>query len=201
MARLDVELRDYQRSVGRLLGLHANLGSLPAQYQKLVAEMVMLRLFDLFQHHVRRIVCKVACGSVYLDRSTPLLLHRAASMRDAEQAMKTRGRSRPLKYLRWSKVSDIKRNAKHMIDPGDHVLVFLDRHGQVIDEMRRVRNRIAHSGGSARQQYAHVVRQRYGAGVWGVQPGMLLLSPRWSPTVLKQYLLSTRVLIKNLVRS
>ena len=173
---------------------------LPAKYQKLTAEIVMLRLFDVFQHHLERIVCKVACGSGYLDGSTPQLLYRARSIAGAETAMKSRGRSRPLFFLRWSKASDVIENSKHVIAPRDHVLVSLRRNGYIVDEMRRVRNRVAHSGQRARQDYAVVLQRYYGAQVRGVVPGTLLLSSNWNPTLLERYLSSTRTLARELVR-
>lgn len=201
MMHLDVELRDCKTSLDRLIRLHANLHVLPAGYQKLVAEIVMVRLFDLFQNHLKRIVCKVASGCVYLDGTFPLLLHQSRSMSGAENAMKTVSRAaKPRHNLRWSKVREIKENARFVIDPTDHLLVTLDRHGQVIDEMRRVRNRITHNNKQSRRAYSNVVRQKYGARVRGVTPGTLLLSPRWTSSVLETYLRSTRVLVSTLVK-
>ena len=173
---------------------------LPAKYQKLTAEIVMLRLVDVFQHHLQRIVCKVACGSVYLDGSKPQLLYRARSIAGAETVMKSHGRSRQLGFLRWSKAADVTDNARYVIAPKDHVLVSLRRNGYIVDEMRRVRNRIAHSGQRARQDYAVVLRRYYGAQVRGVVPGTLLISSNWNPTLLVRYLSSTRTLARELVR-
>ena len=150
---------------------------LPAKYQKLTAEIIMLRLFDVFQHHLQRMVCKVACGSSYLDGSNPQLLYRARSIAGAETAMMTHGRSHALGFLRWSRAADVTDNAKYVIAPNDHVLVSLRRNGYAVDEMRRVRNRIAHSGQRARKDYAVVLKRYYGAQVRGVVPGTLLLSP------------------------
>lgn len=195
-----MELRDCQKAVDRLIGLQRTMHVLPAKYQKLTAEIVMLRLFDVFQHHLRRIVCKVACGSNYLDGSTPHLLYRARSIAGAETAMKSYGRSRPLGFLRWSKAVDVTDNAKYVIAPNDHVLVSLRRNGYLFDEMRRVRNRIAHSGQRARQNYSVVLKRYYGAQVRGVLPGTLLLSSNWSPTLLVHYLRGTRTLARELVR-
>ena len=183
-----------------MIGLQRTMHVLPAKYQKLTAEIVMLRLFDVFQHHLHRIVCKVACGSGYLDGSKPQLLYRARSIAGAETAMETHGRSRPLGFLRWSRIADVTDNARYVIAPKDHVLVSLRRNGYIVDEMRRVRNRIAHSGQGARQDYAVVLRRYYGAQVRGVVPGTLLLSSNWNPTLLVRYLSSTRTLARELVR-
>lgn len=195
-----MELRDCQKAVDRLIGLQRAVHVLPAKYQKLTAEIVMLRLFDVFQHHLERIVCKVACGSSYLDGSSPQLLYRARSIAGAERAMMSHGRSPPLGFLRWSKAADVTENAKYVIASNDHVLVSLRRNGHVVDEMRRVRNRIAHSGVRARRDYTVVLRHHYGAQVRGVLPGTLLLSSRWNPTLLVRYLSSTKTLARELVR-
>ena len=114
--------------------------------------------------------------------------------------MKSHGRSRGLGVLRWSKVADVTENAKYVIAPKDHVLVSLRRNGYIVDEMRRVRNRIAHSGQRARRDYAVVLKRHYGAQVRGVVPGTLLLSSNWNPTLLVRYLSSTRTLARELVR-
>ena len=196
MARLDVELRDCHNAVDRLIGLHANMAALPPKYQKLVAEVVMLRLFDLFQYYLRRIGCKVACGATYLDGSTPTLVCRATSMASAEAAMK---RSRNQQYLQWSTVAAIKRNVQGVIDANDHFVRVLDQHVQDIEEMRCVRNRIAHGHGNARRKYASVVRRYYGARVPRIAPGTLLLSERWQPSLLEVYLRSTKTLIRAIV--
>lgn len=200
MFRLDIELRDTGVAVARLDGLYNNMSVLPSKYQKLAAEIVMLRLFEILTFRIGRIVCKVACGSRYLDGSTPQLLHRSTSIARAEAAMKTMNRNKPLQYLRWSKVSYVKRNVRSLIDPADHVLQLLGAHVGTIEEMRVVRNRVAHNHGSAKLGYAGVVFARYGARVPGITPGTLLLSPRWTPTILEEYLKTTTTLVKLLVR-
>jgi len=201
MARLDVELREAGKSLDRLLELHGNLSTLPPAYQKLVAELIMLRLFDVFLLHVKRIACKVICGGAYLDRSVPAVHQKARSIAGAEALMQTFQRGTRGRTLRWSKVSEVKENLRHVLDPNDHLAVTLDRHGQVIDQMRRVRNRIAHNNDGARKAYAVVVRQKYGAHVRGVPPGTLLLTKRWGqPDLLEYYLKSTKVLVRTLVK-
>ncbi|MFC2078446.1 hypothetical protein ACFLSZ_00535 [Candidatus Bipolaricaulota bacterium] len=201
MVRLDVELRDCRASVDNLLALYGSLASLPGGIQKLVAEIVMLRLFDILSEHLRRITCKVACGGMYLDGTAPSLLHRSTSMAGAEKAMRTHGRGSKLhNHLRWSASKYIKENSVFVIDRRDHLIVTLDSHHMLIDEMRRVRNRIAHNNQGSRKAYSQVIRRRYGAKVRGVRPGVLLLSTRWSPVPLEEYLRSTRVLVRALVK-
>ena len=199
MMRLDVELRNCNAVLTRLLDLYASLYPLPPKYQKIVAEILMIRLFDLYQFHVKRIVCKVLCGCEYLDGKRPSLLHQSRSLSGAEKDMKSIGRGTNV-TLRWSKVSYIKKNVFPLIDPNDHLLTTLDRYGNLIDEMRKVRNRIAHKNRKSQTGYADVLRRRYGARVFGVPPGTFLLSPRWKPTVMEEVLISTRILVRDLVK-
>ena len=94
----------------------------------------------------------------------------------------------------------IKDNVKNIINPNDNFYNVVNRHGTLIDEMRRIRNRIAHNNSSARGKYRAIVRRYYGAYLNNITPGTLLLSPRKSPPLLAQYIIKSRILIKDLVK-
>ncbi|MBI4965286.1 MAG: hypothetical protein HY913_18565 [Desulfomonile tiedjei] len=113
----------------------------------------------------------------------------------------THGRTAPRYQLRWSKASEIKKNVKYVIDARDNFVAVIDRNGALIDEMRRVRNRIAHNNSQSRSHYREIVRRHYGAYLNNVTPGTLLLSQRVTPCLLDQYIRGARVLAKDLVKA
>ncbi|HLY61364.1 MAG TPA: hypothetical protein VKV95_11495 [Terriglobia bacterium] len=102
---------------------------------------------------------------------------------------------------RWSTASEIKDNIKFVIDPGDNVHRVLDANASLIDEMRRVRNRVAHNNPTSRENYRQVVRSHYGASPNHVTPGLLLVTPRFSPPLVEQYIKKQRIIAKDLVKA
>jgi hypothetical protein len=201
MPKLSVDYRFTSTEIDKLLDLENNLPSLPPQFQKLVAEIVMLRLFYLFQESVASIATKLVCGAHYIDGSVAVILAPARSATAAQSNMSLFGRSKPRYNLTWSKVSDIKENVKYVVAPAENFVTVLDHHGTFVDEMRRVRNRIAHNNLQARQNYRVIVQRYYGAFLNSVTPGTLLLSARRSPPLLNQYLTKTKILLKAIAKA
>jgi hypothetical protein len=151
------DYRLHDAETGRLLALCGTLNTLQAAHQKLVAEIVLLRLFSLFENAISSICLKLACGAKYVDCTEPRLLVRSRSVQNARTLCQTHGRRRPRYELKWSKCSEIKNNVSHLIDPNDNIIVVMDRNGSLIDELRRVRNRIAHNNAQSRRSYGDVV--------------------------------------------
>lgn len=185
----------------RLLSLGKTLSGLSALHQKLVAEIVLLRLFSLFENLITSVSLKLISGASYADGTVPVLLVRAGSSQSARVLLQNHGRARPRHQLIWSKATEIKVNLFHVIDHNDNLMTVIDRHGVLIDELRRVRNRIAHNNAQSRRNYRDVVRRYYGAYMNNVTPGMLLLTPRVQPSLLEQYIRRQRILAKDIVKA
>lgn len=200
MHRLDVNLRDFDREVDKLSDLERNLLNLAAQYQKLVAEIVLLRLFYVLENTFASMACKVVCRAKYLDGSSPTVLVTCRNVQRALAEMKNYGRTRPRHTLKWTKASEIKENLKYVLNSSDHFVRVVDYHGNFIDEMRRIRNRIVHNNQQSRNNYQVVIRRLYGAKLNGITPGTLLLSKRYSPSLLRQYLIKSNILIKEVAK-
>ena len=171
----------------RLLGLCGTLSTLEPVHQKLIAEIVLLRLFSIFENVISSVSMKLVCGATYADGTSPTLLTRGRSAQNARALLQTYGRTRRHE-LKWSKAGEIKENLRHVIDARDNIIAVVDRNGVLIDELRRVRNRIAHNNLDSRRNYRDVVRKHYGAYLNHVTPGMLLLTPRIYPSLLEQYI-------------
>lgn len=198
--QLRVPIQDFDREWQKLYGLTRQVGILPAAYQKISAEIVVLRLFDLLQALFHEVAIRLACGSTYLDGTAPILLNLSKTTANAEKAMLTLGRTKPLTFLKWSKASYANGNVGFVLDPADHFRTFLTAHTGDIEELRRIRNRIAHRNTQTRSAYRDIVRRHYGATPNSITPGVLLLSRRNNPTLLEGYLRKTQVFAKNLVK-
>lgn len=104
-------------------------------------------------------------------------------------------------YVKWSKVAFINDTTKYVLNSSEPFTTACNVHALVISEMQAVRNRIAHANATSRAAFATVVQRRYGAKLNNVSPGMLLLSPRFSPVLLDQYLTACRVIAKACARA
>lgn len=177
------------------------MNDLKPTHQKLVAEIVLLRLFSLFENAISSISLKLTCGANYADGTPPLLTIRARSAVSARNLLQQHGRVRTRHELKWTKASEIKENLRHVIDPNDNIIIVVDRNGSLIDELRRVRNRIAHNNEQSRRNYREIVRRHYGAVLNHITPGVLLLTPRISPSLLEQYIIKQRIVMKDAVKA
>lgn len=195
-----VDYRVYEAETTRLLGLCGTLNNLSPVHQKLVAEIILLRLFDLFENFGASVATKLACGAPYVDGVAPVLLHRARSRQAAVRLFQLYGR-RSQRNLRWSSVKDINANITRVIDRNDNFIGVIGRYGLLISELRCVRNRIAHNNSKSRKKYREVVRRHYGAYMNHVSPGTLLLTSRISPILIEQYIRKGRIVARESVKA
>jgi len=65
------DYRAHDAEIAKLLGLAGTLGNLSPVYQKLIAEIVLLRLFSLFENLVSAVSLKLASGATYADGTAP----------------------------------------------------------------------------------------------------------------------------------
>jgi len=162
----------------------------------------MVRLFLLTENTVASAGAKMLCGAKYLDTTLPARLVTPRSIRAAITAMKAHGRTKPMTYLKWTKSKDIRENLSNTLDPRDPFFAAVTRHGALLTEMRFVRNQIAHSNSGTRSDFRKVVLQYYGGVKQGVDPGLLLLTDALgSPCVLERYIVSSRVVVRDLLRA
>jgi hypothetical protein len=177
------------------------LSQIDVRLQKLLAELVMLRLFDEFQEAIAGVAMRLACGTPYVDGTTPVLLTAPArSASGARQMYETFGRRKQVK-LRWSRARFINDAIKYVLHPSNAFNAICSANSLTIAEMQSIRNRIAHSNPNSRAAFADVVQRHYGARLNHVSPGMLLISPRFSPTLLEQYLGACRAIVKGCARA
>jgi len=201
MVSLYTEFRDFCQNVDKLIDLQTHISPLEPKYSKMVAEIILIRLFDIITASFASTASKMVSGATYIDGTRPVILSPTRSQAAAFDSMRTRGRSKPKSMLNWVKVDDIKDNTKYVIDQSEHFIRILDNHSIFIDEMRVVRNRIAHNNKRTRTEFRNVVLKYFGAKLNFVSPGWLLLSSRHKPSIVEQYLHKSKALMKALVKA
>lgn len=180
----------------------AALPGLDPALQKALAELVLIRLFDDLQESIAGMAYRVACGTPYVDGTSPGLLTSPARSADGARLLfQSHGRGGKTRFVKWSKSKYIKDTVRHVISPTDPLLVACDAHSLVISEMQIIRNRIAHRNSSTRKTFNTVLTRYYGGTPTNVTPGLLLLAPRVSPPPLHQYLAASRVIVKDCCRA
>ena len=181
--------------------LIGGLAQIDARLQKLLAELVMMRLFDELQEALSGVAMRLACGTPYVDGTVPTLLTAPArSTAGAKDLFENLGRPRR-RGVKWSGADFIAETTRYVLDAAEPFVLACNANTVVIAEMRAVRNRIAHGNESARAAFSAVVQRRYGAKLNNVSPGMMLLSPRFSPTLLEEYLTACRVIANACARA
>ena len=186
----------------RLQSLLPSLEILSPPHRKLVAEMAMVRLFLLTENTIASVGAKILCGASYLDATLPARLISPRSIAAAVSAMKSYGRSKPRSNLKWTQSKDIRKNLSNTLNLTDPFFAVVSRHGSLLTEMRFVRNQIAHANSGTRSNYRKVVSAYYGGLKQGVSPGLLLLTAALGPPcILERYIVSSRVVVKELLRA
>jgi hypothetical protein len=200
-ASLSVDLKQFYFQTSRLNSLLPSLNNLPTNHRKLVAEIMMVRLFLIVENTIQSACGKLLCGAPYLDTTRPLLLVLARSSVDAFDLMRTHGRTKPKRSLSWTQSAEIRDNLRHTMDQNDLLFQTISNFGTLLTDMRYVRNHIAHKSSGTLENFRKLIRKHYGGLKPGVTPGLLLLTQGLGPPVLlEQYILASRIMIKALVR-
>jgi hypothetical protein len=172
---------------------------LEAKYQHFISEMIMLRLFSVFEDCVADIAYKLAAGAIYSNGNIPHINIRANTVSASRGLFLSHGRARPIQYLKWTKAKYIKESVEHVIPHTEKYITYAQIHGATIDEMRKVRNTLAHNTTTARSDFKDIVRQIYGANI-NISVGAFLTSTRRTHiSNLERYITSTRIILSDLI--
>ena len=202
MPRVNVSTT-YNSSIGDILILENYLNScatLESRYQYMISEVVMLRLFSILEQSIADLACKFACGANYVNGRIPITHVRCRSIQDAAAQMIVIGRRRPLGYLKWTKINFIEDSIMHVLNTTDFFFVNLQNHSVIINEMRIVRNQVAHRTLSTTISYRNEIRRIYGANL-NIGLGVFLLSTNRNPLAnIRRYITSTRVILNDAIK-
>ena len=191
-----------RRTTAKALTLVTHLRSIDRFPRLYVAEMIIVRLFALFEAVIEDSACRLICGSKYCDGASPLLQRPRPTQgfERARNAMRIFGRTDPHNLLRWNKAREIRKNLEKLFPTNEHFVDTVVGHGQFISDLRKMRNHIAHGNASTRRKFDGVVRNYYGANVNAMTPGRMLLSSRFSPLLLEQFCRRTQVILLTAIK-
>jgi hypothetical protein len=191
----------YNRSINDISILSsfvAGSQTLISQHQYLIAEVVMLRLFGIFESAVQDIAFKLACGALYRNGNTPRVLHMCRSIQDAHHQMLSFGRRKTLPYLKWTTSSYIDDSIKFVLDTSDVFYSKVLANGTALDEMRIVRNQIAHRTSSTKQKFDRILVIRYGGNPRLSMGAYLTSTSRHSQSNIDRYVGEMRIILNDL---
>lgn len=172
--------------------------SLDAKYQHMISEIIMLRLFSILEHSISEFAFKFACGALYRNGNSPRLLRHCSSLQDANSQMLSYGRRTPLAYHRWTKENLIQKSIQYVLDTSDSFFTQIQAHANMIDEMRIVRNHIAHKSANTKREYSTLLTGLYG-GNPRITAGAFLTSTSRQPRAnIDKYIISTNVILNDI---
>jgi hypothetical protein len=186
--QIDV-LHDYYRSSCRL----------EPKLQYLIAEVITLRLFAILEDGISEIAYKLAAGAIYLSGRNPRLFIQSKSLAMARDNMINYNRPRGIQ-LRWSKASYIKESVKYVIDPSEDFVNTASIHTGIINEMRVVRNFIAHRNYTSRKEFRLIINQRFGTELKISIGPFLLSTKRVSRPIIDEYLIQTKIILNDFAK-
>jgi hypothetical protein len=176
---LAVTHREFVAQADRLRSLSEHVAVFSPDYRALLAEMIVLQGFYFFELAIEDIAAKLVSGAIYCDGSAPTVVHAARSIDDALHSMRTHGRTKPKGILKWNKAGEITGNVRHVLASTENFCSACRNHSSRLNEIRIVRNHIAHNNKGTKREYAGVVSRRLGA-----MPQRL---PRPGPFVLRNF--------------
>ncbi|TPQ31066.1 hypothetical protein C2U70_25085 [Bradyrhizobium guangdongense] len=199
IASLAVSHRAYLAQADKLRALIPSTHLLAPDLKQMLSEMIALQAFYFFELAIEDIAAKLVCGTAYGDGAAPVVTHGARSIDDALSAMRTVGRARAKGILKWNKVSEINENVRHVIPNTEHFCAACRTHAARLNEIRIVRNHIAHGNAGTRADYATVVQGKLGARPTRLpRPGLFVLK-EFTPGVplLTEYVVTLGVVLKD----
>lgn len=176
--------------------------TLPPDLYGFVAEIMMLRIFSVLEYVIRETATRLACGVPYRDGITPInIIHHCTSLSNAINNFKTFNRKKAISNLQFTNVSHTNNSIKRIIGNSEPFRVKLGKYCIQFEEMRKIRNHIAHRTNNTRLDFKDVIRQRYGANL-RITPSVFLVSTkRQTRPIIMEYLAIVRVIISDVTNS
>ncbi|QUY50224.1 hypothetical protein JK621_08790 [Serratia plymuthica] len=198
--KLSITLRNSHYALDRLLWYRRECILLDARHQHIISEMIMLRAFSILELHISEIAFKVASGACYTNTTQPITFVKCKSIAGARNLFLTFGRQKPIMNLKWTKAKYITDSVKYVIDENDFYIKNVNIHSHLINEMRIVRNVLAHRSKSARDDFRALIRTVYGAQNH-ITPGAYLATTRRGQICnIERYITSSKIILDDLCK-
>jgi hypothetical protein len=111
-----------------------------------------------------------------------------------------RSRNQRLRYLKWSNLHDIELSIRYVLNTTDAFYRELQNFGNLFDEMRYVRNHIAHKSSSTKREYYRILRGLYNAPIKISLGAFLTSTKRQQMPNINKYIISIQVILDNITR-
>jgi hypothetical protein len=199
IAKLAVSHREYIVQADKLRSLLQAVHVLAPEFRQMLAEMITLQCFYLFELAIEDVAAKLVCGARYGDGVVPVITHGSRSIDAALAAMRTINRTKPKGILKWNKTKEINGNVRHVIATTEHFFTACRNHSARLNEIRIVRNHIAHGNAGTKAEFARVVQRRLGALPRAIpRPGLFVLR-EFTPGVplLTEYVVTLGAILKD----
>ncbi len=187
------------RQIDILENYYNNSSILEPKFQYLVAEVITLRLFAVLEDGIAELAYKLAMGARYSSGRRSQLFIRSRSLNAAQRNLANYGRHGGIQ-LCWSKASYIREAVRYVFYPTEPFNNVATIHGNIINEMRVVRNYIAHKNESSRNNFRVVIRQRFGSALKLIAGSFLISTKRLPVPIMREYLVQTRVVLRDFAR-
>jgi hypothetical protein len=158
----------------------------------------MLRLFSILEHSISEFAFKFACGALYRNGNSPRVLRLCNSIQDANSQMLSFGRRNPLAYHRWTKDNLIQKSIQNVLDISDSYFLQIQIHANTINEMRIVRNHIAHKSANTKREYHNLLTSLYGGNPRITAGAFLTSTTRHTRANIDKYVLATNVILNDI---
>jgi hypothetical protein len=88
--------------ISKLHSYKTDAETLDAKYQHIIAEMIMLRLFSIFEDSVADLAFKITAGATYSNGVIPTISAKTRRTADSRGLLLSYGRARPESNLKWT---------------------------------------------------------------------------------------------------
>lgn len=172
--------------------------ALEARYQYMISEIVMLRLFSILESTISEVAFKLACGAPYRSGKIPVALKQCKSIQDAFINMQSHNRKKAYQFLKWTKAKYVRNSIKHVLDITDSFSINVQIHSNSIDEMRIVRNHIAHHASSTKKEYIMLLQRLYGGNPRLTMGAFLTSTNRNTIPNIDRYIRTTKIILNDI---
>ena len=186
------------RDIGIVENYRQKSLALQPLFQGFVAEVLMLRLFSILEKAVIDISCRVACGASNTNGVMPTPFVLASSLDDAINQFKSYNRPKSLKNLQFTSVGNTNDAIKKVLPPTEPLRQNLNNYGVQFDEMRNVRNQIAHRTSSTYEKYQSVIKRKYGSELKIKTSVFLISTTRERIPLIDQYVTIVKLIVRDI---
>jgi hypothetical protein len=176
MASLRVEVERFVAETATLETLLSQTEALSPAHQKLIAELIIVKLAVAFENCISQGLYRIVAGQPDLSGAV-VARHTTPNTIAAAKAQLLAGAQR----TPWLNASEVCASLQKVVENNDPMLERIRRHGPTVSAIRKIRNHIAHRNRNSSLKFRDLVLQVYGARLNHISPGTLLLTRRIGP--------------------